>query len=77
MKMSFPNHIKDGISDEEITLVYQLVRMAFYAIKLGASFMVEPIVVSLANEKNWSLRSLQVKLIKMGGRIVRHARHLP
>ena len=23
--------------------------------------------------KDWSLRSLQVKLIKMGGRIVRHA----
>jgi|TARA_Y100000310_G_scaffold338897_1_gene429850 hypothetical protein len=26
--------------------------------------------------KHWSLRSLQVKLIKMGGRIVRHARQL-
>ena len=26
--------------------------------------------------KHWSLRSLQVKLIKMGGRIVRHARHI-
>jgi hypothetical protein len=26
--------------------------------------------------KNWSLRSLQVKLIKMGGRIVRHARQI-
>jgi hypothetical protein len=26
--------------------------------------------------KGWSLRSLQVKLIKMGGRIVRHARHI-
>lgn len=26
--------------------------------------------------KNWSLRSLQVKLIKMGGRIVRHARRV-
>ena len=24
--------------------------------------------------KDWSLRSIQVKLIKMGGRIVRHAR---
>ena len=26
--------------------------------------------------KHWSLRSLQVKLIKMRGRIVRHARHI-
>jgi hypothetical protein len=26
--------------------------------------------------KNWSLRSLQVKLIKTGGRIVRHARNI-
>ena len=26
--------------------------------------------------KDWSLRSLQVKLIKMGGRIVRHARQI-
>jgi hypothetical protein len=26
--------------------------------------------------KHWSLRSLQVKLIKMGGRIVRHARYI-
>ena len=26
--------------------------------------------------EDWSLRSLQVKLIKMGGRIVRHARRI-
>ena len=26
--------------------------------------------------KDWSLRSLQVKLIKIGGRIVRHARQI-
>jgi len=26
--------------------------------------------------KDWSLRSLQVKLIKMGGRIVHHARQI-
>ena len=26
--------------------------------------------------KHWSLRSVQVKLIKMGGRVVRHARRL-
>ena len=26
--------------------------------------------------KDWSLRSIQVKLIKIGGRLVRHARRL-
>ena len=26
--------------------------------------------------KHWSLRSLQVKLVKIGGRLVRHARRL-
>lgn len=26
--------------------------------------------------KDWSLRSLQVKLVKIGGRLVRHARRL-
>jgi hypothetical protein len=26
--------------------------------------------------KDWSLRSVQVKLIKIGGRLVRHARRL-
>ncbi len=26
--------------------------------------------------KHWSLRSVQTKLIKMGGRLVRHARRL-
>ena len=27
--------------------------------------------------KHWSLRSVQTKLIKMGGRLVRHARRFP
>ncbi len=49
-----PHLIKDGISDEEIVPVYQLVRMAFYANKLGAGFGIKPVVVSLANRRNWS-----------------------
>lgn len=49
-----PHLIKDGISNEEIALVYQLVRMAFYAMKLGASYGVVPVVASLANRGNWS-----------------------
>jgi hypothetical protein len=46
--------LSDNVSKEEIAPVYQLVRMAFYAMKLGASFKVEPVVVSLANRRNWS-----------------------
>jgi len=34
--------------------VYRLVRAAFYAIKLGVSFQLEPVVVSLANKRNWT-----------------------
>lgn len=46
---------------EKIVPVYQLVRMAFYAMKLGDSFQVKPVVVSLGNEKNW-----QYKIRKLG-----------
>jgi hypothetical protein len=49
-----PHLIKNGVSDEDIVPFYQLVRMAFYAMKLGASFKAEPVVVSLANKRNWS-----------------------
>ena len=48
--------IEENISSDDIAPVYQLVRMAFYAMKLGASFGVEPVVVSLVNERNWSVR---------------------
>jgi len=49
-----PHLIRNGLSDEDIVPFYQLVRMAFYAMKLGASFKAEPVVVSLANKRNWS-----------------------
>ena len=51
----------------------------------GASISVRPSVqpwelpspaVSAKAVKHWSLRSVQVKLIKMGGRLVRHSRRL-
>ena len=35
-----------------------------------------PLKAQIIRLKDWSLRSLQVKLIKMGGRIVRHARQI-
>ncbi len=39
----------------DIVPVYQLARMAFYAVNLGEHFQVEPVVVSLANETNWNM----------------------
>ena len=50
-----PTLIAERVTEEDIAPVYQLVRMAFYAMKLGARFGVKPVVVSLANESNWSL----------------------
>lgn len=51
-----PQLLKDNVSDDDVAIVYQLVRMAFYAVELGAEFEVEPVVVSLANKRNWSSR---------------------
>ena len=47
------NLLKKDVSDEQIGEIYQLVRMAFYALQFGNSLACEPLVVSLANEKNW------------------------
>jgi hypothetical protein len=49
-----PNLINKTIDSNDIAPVYQLVRMAFYAMELGASFRVKPLVISLANERNWT-----------------------
>jgi len=53
-KGELPNLINRKAKNEDIALVYQLVRMAFYAMKLGEHFHLEPVLVSLANEKNWN-----------------------
>jgi len=52
--MEIPNLVRTS-KPEEIVNIYQLVRMAFYAVKLAEYFRVEPVVVSLANEKNWTI----------------------
>ena len=64
-----PNLISEKIISKEITPVYQLVRMAFYAMKLGAGFQVEPVIVSLANEKNWlkEIRSIRKSPAELWG----------
>jgi hypothetical protein len=60
-EQGLPGFLKDGISDEAIMPVYQLVRLAFYAMKIAEKFSVQPLLVSLANERNWSIpiRSFQ------------------
>ena len=42
----------------------------------GISRMPSSVRLSRAETRAWSLRSVQTKLIKMGGRLVRHARRL-
>lgn len=46
---------------EAIAPVYQLVRMAFYALKIGDHFQIEPVVVSLANERNWNVEIRKIE----------------
>jgi hypothetical protein len=48
-----PNLLKKDVTDAQIAEIYQLVRMAFYALQLGKSLHCAPVIVSLANEKNW------------------------
>jgi len=48
-----PNLLKKGVTDEQIVDIYQLVRMAFYAIQIGKALACPPLVVSLANRTNW------------------------
>jgi len=48
--------LKYNTSKDDVAQVYQLFRMAFYAVELGGEFGVQPVVVSLANRGNWSRR---------------------
>jgi len=50
-----PNLVRKDVTREQIADIYQLVRMAFYALKLGNILHSDPAVVSLANETNWHL----------------------
>jgi hypothetical protein len=51
-----PRLLKPRTGSDDVAPVYQLMRMAFYATEIGARFGVEPVVVSLANNKNWTVR---------------------
>jgi hypothetical protein len=39
----------------DVKPVYQLVRMAFYAVKLGHKLNLQPVLVSLSNQANWMI----------------------
>jgi hypothetical protein len=56
-----PSLLKNDVTEEQITEIYQLVRMAFYALQLGKNLRFEPTVASLANETNW-----HVEMRKLG-----------
>ena len=48
-----PKLLQKDVSDAGIAEIYQLVRMAFYALQLGSRLSCTPVVLSLANDKNW------------------------
>jgi len=50
-----PTLLKKDMTDAQVVEIYQLMRMAFYALQLGKSLASPPVVVSLANETNWRL----------------------
>jgi hypothetical protein len=51
-----PGLLRTNITDVQVATIYQLVRMAFYAIRLGKRFSCTPVVGSLTNERNWEVR---------------------
>jgi len=51
-----PSLVRTNITDVQVATIYQLVRMAFYAIQLGKWFSCTPVVGSLTNERNWKVQ---------------------
>lgn len=51
-----PGLLREDVNDEQITEIYQLVRMAFYATQLAKSFSCVPVVASIGNDLNWQLK---------------------
>jgi hypothetical protein len=48
-----PQLLKNSVGEADICQVNQLVRMAFYAVEIGSHFGRQPLVISLANRRNW------------------------
>lgn len=55
-KQAEPGLLRTNITDIQVATIYQLVRMAFYAIQLGKRFSCTPMVGSLTNGRNWEVR---------------------
>ncbi|MBA7684790.1 hypothetical protein ES703_93199 [subsurface metagenome] len=51
-----PNLMKDDETEADVMPMYQLVRMAYYAIRLRQICKRRPTLVSLGNKSNWSLQ---------------------
>jgi hypothetical protein len=51
-----PTLLRKDVTDAQAATIYQLVRMAFYAIQLGKSLSCSPVVGSLANERSWCVQ---------------------
>ena len=52
-KEDLPELLKPEVKD--VKQIYQLVRMAFYAVKLGRKLNLRPVLVSLSNQANWQI----------------------
>jgi len=51
-----PNLISKDVTLAQITCIYQLVRIAFYAAQVAGHFSTTPVVVSLVNDMNWHVK---------------------
>ena len=51
-----PALLRKDVTDAQVATIYQLVRMAFYALQLGKGLSCSPVVGSLANVRNWHVQ---------------------
>ena len=51
-----PALLRKDVTDAQVATIYQLVRMAFYALQLGKGLSCNPVVGSLANVRNWHVQ---------------------
>lgn len=49
-----PTLVPNEVGDADVAPIYQLLRMAFYALQLGKAFSRTPAVVAIGNERNWN-----------------------
>lgn len=52
-RQDVPELLRSGKTEADVEPVYQLVRMAYYAIRLGRACNLRPTLVSIGNQCNW------------------------